>query len=380
MTAIGYTELVQRSTDVEAPQHPAGGSNLSLEAAPDDRLEGSESGMGRYVPETHSVISGGPLAVVGATPPDRHPAAVYLARLSPGSRRTMRHALDVVAVMLTSGMGDAMSVDWPAVRYQHAQAVRTRLAEEYAPATANKVLSALRGVLRETWRLGLVGSDDFHRAVDLEPVKGETVPAGRSLAPGEMRALLATCSADVTPAGPRDAALLALLYGAGLRRSEAVALDLADCDPESGAVTVRRGKGNKGRVVYAVRGAADALSDWLDVRGTGPGPLFHPVNKGGRVDDGRMSGQAVMGIVARRAKQSGVAHVRPHDFRRSFVGDLLDAGADIATVQRLMGHAQIQTTAKYDRRGEATKRKAAGLLHVPYVRRAMTEPTGSEHD
>lgn len=313
-----------------------------------------------------------------ARPSDgRRAALVYLARLAPGSRRTMRAALDLIAGLLTQGRERAATLAWESLRYEHTQAVRAVLAERYAPATANKMLAALRGVLRECWRLGRMEAADYHRAVDLGGVKGTTLPRGRALPAGELRALFAECAGDGGVSGSRDAALLAVLYGAGLRRGEAVALDVADYDPETGALRVRSGKGRKARVAYATGGARAALEAWLGARAGAPRqkapadtisfkPLFCPVNKGGRLVPRRMSDQAVLNIVRKRALSSGVRAFSPHDLRRTFISDLLDAGADIATVQHLAGHANVQTTARYDRRGERTKRKAAEMLHVPY--------------
>jgi site-specific recombinase XerD len=128
-------------------------------------------------------------------------------------------------------------------------------------------------------------------------------------------------------------------------------------------------KGRKDRLGYATNGSADALNDWLVARGGDPGPLFCRINKGGRITIRRLTDQAVLHVLKKRAVQAGVASFSPHDLRRSFISDLLDAGADISTAQQLAGHANVTTTARYDRRGEATRRKAAELLHIPYLRR-----------
>lgn len=318
------------------------------------------------------------LALAYPVRPDQHPAAVYLARLAPGSRRTMSAALDTIAGLLTSNRCNVQTLDWGSLRYQHTAAVRAVLADLYAPATANKMLAALRGVLREAWRLGQVSAEDHHRAVDLPSVRGTTLPRGRALSSGELRALFSACAADQTAAGKRDSALLAVLYNCGLRRSEVVSLDVADFDATTGGLQVRSGKGNKARVTYAAQASKQALEQWLAARGEAPGPLFCPVNKGGTIAVRRMSDQAIRKIMRKRAAEAGVAHFSPHDLRRTMIGDLLDAGADISTVQRLAGHANVTTTARYDRRGEATKRKAAELLDVPYCNESPTPENFSE--
>ena len=111
-------------------------------------------------------------------------------------------------------------------------------------------------------------------------------------------------------------------------------------------MTIRAAKGHKDRTAYAANGAAAALADWLTVRGPDAGPILVAINKGGAIIHHRMTGQAVMAVVAKRARQAGVAHLSPHDFRRTFVSDLLDAGADITTVSKLAGHANVATTAR----------------------------------
>ncbi len=297
---------------------------------------------------------------------EENPAAVYLASLSPGSRRSMKTALDLIAALLTSGSYDAFSLHWGALRFQHTAAIRAALAERYAPSSANHRLAALRGVLKAAWNLGQIPTEEYHRAINLPPIRGESLPRGRALSPGEIRMLFHVCAQDPKAAGARDAALLAILSGVGLRRSEAVALDLRDYDIETGALTTRSGKGNKARVGYASRGAKAALEKWLTVRGEFEGPLLLPVLKSGCIVRRRLTDQAVLMVLLKRAKQAGVKHLSPHDLRRTFISDLLDAGADISTVQKMAGHANVTTTTRYDRRGEIAKQKAAELLHVPF--------------
>jgi site-specific recombinase XerD len=321
---------------------------------------------------TDLILNNAPLLVPPERlPPDLHPAHVYIARLGSGSRRTMSEALNTIAALLTNGKADAETLPWSGLRYQHTAAVRAALMERYKPSMANKVLAALRGVLKECWRLGYTTAEDYHRAADMPTIKSHTLPRGRALASGEISALMNACGRDESAAGIRDAALIAALYGAGLRRSESVGLDLADYNIETGELAIRGAKGRKDRLGYATNGSADALKDWLFARGSDPGPLFCNINKSGKITIHRMTDQAVLHILKKRAKKAGVASFSPHDLRRSFISDLLDAGGDISTVQQLAGHSSVGTTTRYDRRGEATKKKAAELLHVPYLRRKV---------
>ena len=166
-----------------------------------------------------------------------------------------------------------------------------------------------------------------------------------------------------------DRALLAVLYGAGLRRSEVVQLDLGDYDPLHKTLRVL-GKGNKERAVPLSSGVVALLEAWLACRTGAAGRLFLPLSRGGRVlfDTARgeprgLTGQAVLVIVRKLAVRAGVVPFSPHDTRRTFISELLDAGADVSTVQQLVGHANVNTPVRYDRRGERAQRRAVERQH-----------------
>lgn len=298
-------------------------------------------------------------------PLTRHPAQVYLTSLGQGSRPTIRGSLNAIASMLTSGECDAMTLDWSKLRYHHTAAVRAVFMEKYSPATTNKMLTAVKRVLQEALKLELISEKDYKLATDLRPVPGSKGLKGRALSRDEIAALLKVCQNDSSPSGVRDAALIAILRGSGVRRRELVNLDLKDFNPSTGAIEVRDGKGGKDRTVYLSTQAIWVVLNWLAVRGDAPGPLLCPVNKGKRVTLRRLTSQAVLFILQRRGEEAGVAAFSTHDFRRTFISDLLDAGVDLVTVQRLAGHSDPSTSSRYDRRPEGVKRRAVELLELP---------------
>lgn len=254
---------------------------------------------------------------IRALPDEEHPAFRYLAQLGPGSRRTMTEALSKLARIATDGTCDTRSFPWYALRIEHTTALRDTLASNLAPATTNKHLAALRGVLKQARRLDLISPEDYQKAIDLPAVHGPAPRKNRSLSPEEIGSLVGACERDPSPSGARDAALFALLFGAGLRRSEVVNLELSDYDRGTGALQVR-GSGNRAprRLTTTAEGRR-ALEQWLSRRGVAAGPLFNPINKGGRLEIRGLSEQAIYIACRKRAAEAGLPPISPEDLRRS---------------------------------------------------------------
>jgi integrase/recombinase XerD len=306
-----------------------------------------------------------------ATATSEQAAMVYLSGLgSPVSRATQTYSLEVASRTLTTGQLGWEELPWVDLRYQHVAALRAALAQTYAPATTNKILSAVRGVLRECWRLRLIAAEDYQRVADCGPIRGVRLPAGRFVTNDEVSRLFESVAADRGPIGRRDEALLAVLIGSGLRREEAAALRLEHVDIESGELVVLRGKGNRDRITYLGADALSLLRGWLRVRGAVSGPLFYSLTAGGGSTMRKLSGQGIYMAVQRRAEEAHLRHLTLHDFRRTYISRLLGAGQDIATIGKMVGHQNPVTTASYDRRADEAKAVAANMIRLPLVGRA----------
>ncbi len=213
----------------------------------------------------------------------------------------------------------------------------------YARSTIARRLAAVRSWCRFLCRQGTLTSNP---ALGLRgPRQEKRLP--HFVSREDMERLLATPPAD-TPAGLRDRAILETLYSAGLRVSELTGLDVDDVELSDGVAMVR-GKGRKERLALLGPPAIEAIERWLPQRQALAGPraasqpaLF--LNRNGT----RLTTRSVGRLLEKYLKQAGLdPRTSPHTLRHSFATHLLDAGADIRSVQELLGHRSLATTQVY---------------------------------
>jgi len=220
------------------------------------------------------------------------------------------------------------------------------VAEQYARASVARKAATVRSLYTLLTRRGLVRPDP---SAALSTPKG-TRYLPRVLRRDQVRALL-TAPAPATPVGLRDRALLELLYASGARVSEAVGLDLGAVDLATAMVRLQ-GKGDKQRLVPLGEPACRAVERWL---GAGRPALLSQapatpldgeavfVNSRGR----RLSPRGAYAIVESAGRAAGLGRVGPHTLRHSYATHLLEGGADLRSVQELLGHAALSTTQTY---------------------------------
>jgi len=250
-----------------------------------------------------------PLVPIRHRSPERDPARAYLASLAPSSRRAQSDALELIAHVVSHGQCTTATLPWEHLRRQHTTATQAWLQRKYGAATVERHLGALRSVLREAWCLRLMSADAYYRAANL-PTRGAP-GVQRAMSQGEFRALLSTCAADPRPAGPRDGAILHLVFRIGLRQTEVVALDLGDFDPALAILTLRTPGGGTARRALLGPGPRDALCAWLPLRRAAHPALFQAIDDVGAATGDRLLSRAVPDIVHRRIEQADIHLRRP---------------------------------------------------------------------
>lgn len=261
---------------------------------------------------------------------------VYLSRWPKTSDtyKTMLSALNRVAEAL--GAEDAASYPWHRLRYEVARSIPAALSD-LEPATINKLLAAVRGLLEVAKDTGAIPADEYAR-IQLKNVRGSSEKAGDALLDDKVELV----RAELPRMSPRDAAMVAVMLGAGARRVEVVKIAREDYDRETGRIALY-GKGRKPRRVPVGKSWRPWIEAYFDA--LAPGQMAFVVSR-----------STVSYVVNRLSSVVGVKFT-PHDFRRTF-GTRVCEKADVSIAQRLLGHTDIKTTMLYDRRGEEAEDEA----------------------
>ena len=293
----------------------------------------------------------------------RNPLTLYLTRLAPSSQLTMRYVLQDAADRLGFEDINLEDIDWHLLQPEHVIALVAALREDgYAPNTSSLYVNAVRGVMNEAWRMSLISQEHLLRMRTVKPAPGTRLGQGRNLRRTLIREMMEVCAADPRPQGLRDAAVIGILYGSGMRKSESVNLDLAQINVEERSLRVI-GKGNKELIKYAPKWAFAKLQAWLAFRREqlkegeqDDSFLFNRIRRGSHITRERITKHAIYYIARQRGEQVGVK-IMPHDFRRSFITRVIEEH-DLSIAQKLAHHTNIQTTASYDVRDDNERRRA----------------------
>jgi integrase len=296
------------------------------------------------------------------------PAARYLLSL-PSVRSQRTTAAQLRKISHVVGAWDWHLVDWAAVREPEFDSILSALrATSNKPATFNAARAAFRGVIKQGMLLGLVEHEVYvhcaalvpPRKVDRRSSRGRYVPTlEQDQAVEQIRKM-----ASSRQARTRNLAIFHLAFGLGLRRSELANLTMKSLslEPDGGGIVSIFGKGERQRTLPLSGEADQALRQWLAERGRRPGPVFCRILKSGKlVLGGGLSDQAVYDVIS-SASAGGPVPFAPHDCRRTFISDMIEATRDLAIAQRAAGHANPDTTTIYDRRDESAMERAMSEL------------------
>jgi len=217
-----------------------------------------------------------------------------------------------------------------------------------APSTINQRLAAVRRLAYEASDSGLLSPELAAGIKRVKGVKQLGVRIGNWLTAEQGRSLVEAPALE-TPRGKRDRAILGVLLGCGLRRSELVHLKLQDLQQREDhwAIVDLVGKGGHVRTIPVPGWVKKRIDEWVQASGVGSGRLFRSINKSGIVWGDGLTEKVVWYVVKNFAKTAGIDKVAPHDLRRTCARLCHVAGGELEQIQFLLGHVSVQTTERY---------------------------------
>lgn len=216
------------------------------------------------------------------------------------------------------------------------------------PASINLKISAIRKLATEAADNGLLDQAIADGVSRVKGIKAQGVRAGNWLTKHQAQQILTTPNIE-TLKGLRDRAVLAVMIGGGLRRSEAAALTFDHVQQRDGrwVIVDMTGKGNRVRSVPIPPWVKQAIDEWATSAHIASGLIFRAIHKGGYIKHESMTPQAIRDIVKLYGKRIGVPELAAHDLRRTFAKLSHKGGAGLDQIQLSLGHASIKTTEKY---------------------------------
>jgi len=255
---------------------------------------------------------------------------------SPHSRRNYAKALDLLFAFAPSRpLTRALLLEY-----------RTSM-EDLAPSTVNVRLAAVRKLVAEARKNGMLSHEDAANLTDIPNVKEKGTRLGNWLTKEQARELLAVPDRS-TVKGKRDYAVLALLVGCALRRRELASLTVEDIQMRENRWVIIDlvGKGGRVRTVAIPVWVTKGIDAWQAAGSVEKGPLLRSVSKGGKVGES-LSDWAIWSVVTEAAKEIGIERFGAHDLRRTCAKLCRKAGGDLEQIKFLLGHSSIQTTERY---------------------------------
>lgn len=276
---------------------------------------------------------------------------------APRSRVTLRSGLSHLADVLGMQGERVEHLPWHTLTAANLSEALLQWQGHLEPSTMRLYMHAARGISRACFVRGVMPADQYALIKEVKLPRGRNkVGRGRAVALEYRNKLLHDCATDERVQGVRDAAIVAMLFGSGMRRAEVASVCDEHIDLDEGELTVMVKGGHK-TVKYLAAWALPYLEHWRQVRRSQKlvkGPFFGRVSKGGKLfaDGFKGGGRSIYYLLEERSLRAGLPFlVKPHDARRTFASWAIAEHGELAA-QRLLGHADLSTTRLYDKRDE----------------------------